>query len=347
MAARPGLSAPACPYPLGETTLRNAFKLTGTIVLAALGGAAAAQAQKPAGDYPAKPLRLIVTFPAGGATDIMGRLLGEKLGQRLGQQVIIDNRGGANGNIGMELAAKAPADGYTMVITTAGTWAVNPSLYKASFDVTRDFAPIIHATTSPGVLVVHPSMPVKTVRDLVALAKSQPGKLDYGSAGIGGFGHISGAIFTLMAGVKMTHIPYKGAGPAVVDLLGGQIHVLFNDAIPTMPYLRGGRMRGLATTGLKRMAVLPELPTIDESGLKGYENSTWLALAFPAGTPREIVARLNGELNAILKLPDVREKTASFGAEIIGGTPEQFSEFLKAEIGKFARVVREANITAQ
>jgi tripartite-type tricarboxylate transporter receptor subunit TctC len=317
-------------------------------VVAIFAGTAAAQAPRPsAGEYPAKPLRLIVTFPAGGATDIVGRLLGEKLGQRLGQQIVIDNRGGANGNIGMELAAKSAPDGYTMVITTAGTWAVNPSLYKSGFDVVRDFAPIIHATTSPGVLVVHPSMPVKSVRDLVALAKAQPGKLDYGSAGIGGFGHISGAIFTLMTGTRMTHIPYKGAGPAVIDLLGGQIQVLFNDAIPTMPYLQAGRMRGLGTTGLKRMAVLPDLPTIDESGLKGYENSTWLALAFPAGTPREMVLRLNAELGAILRLPDVRERAVSFGADIIGGTPEQFSEFLKAEIAKFARVVREAKITAQ
>jgi len=318
------------------------------IAVAAFAGTAAAQSPEPsAGEYPSKPLRLIVTFPAGGATDIMGRLLGEKLAQRVGHQVIIDNRGGANGNIGMELAAKSAPDGYTMVITTAGTWAVNPSLYKASFDVTKDFLPIIQATSSPGVLVVHPTLPVKNVRELVALAKAQPARLDYGSAGIGGFGHISGVIFTLMTGVNMTHVPYKGAGPAQFDLMGGQIQVLFNDAIPTMPYIRSGRMRGLATTGLKRMSVLPEMPTVDEAGVKGYENATWLALALPAGTPREIVARLNAEFNAILKLPDVVEKSNGWGAVIVGGTPEQFSDFLKGEIAKFARVVRDAKITAQ
>jgi tripartite-type tricarboxylate transporter receptor subunit TctC len=305
----------------------------------------AANAQQ---SYPAKPVRLVVTFPAGGGADIMARILGEKLTQRLGQQVVIDNRGGANGNIGMEVAARAPADGYTLVITTVGTWAVNPHLFKQPpVDVVRDFAPIVQVTSSAGVLVVHPSMPVRNVRELVALAKARPGKLDYGSAGIGAFGHISGAIFILMTGTEMVHVPYKGAGPAQIDLLAGQIQVLFNDAIPTMPYLRSGRMRGLAVTSIKRMPVLAELPTIDEAGVKGYDNSSWMAVAAPAGTPKEIVGRLNSDLNAILKMPDIQEKISAAGAVAVGGTPDQFADFLKSEIAKFSRVVREAKITAQ
>lgn len=298
--------------------------------------------------YPAKSVRLIVPFPAGGATDIMARMLGDKLTQRLGQQFVVDNRGGANGNIGMDLAAKSPPDGYTLVLTVVGTWAVNPNLYKQlPFDVVKDFAPIMQVSSSPGVLVVHPSMPIKNVKQLIALAKAQPGKLDYGSAGVGGFGHISGAIFELMTGTHLVHIPYKGAGPAQIDLLAGQIHILFNDAISTIPYLRSGRMRGLAVTTMKRMPALAEMPTMDEAGVKGYDNATWMAIAAPTGTPKEIVGRLNSELNAILKLPDIQEKAAGAGAVLVGGTPEQFSEYLKLELAKFARVVRDAKITVQ
>ncbi len=297
--------------------------------------------------YPGKPVRFVVPFTAGGPTDIQGRMLGDKLTQRLGQQFIIDNRGGANGNIGMELVAKAPPDGHTIVIATVGTWAVNPSLYKLPFDVTKDFAPIIQVSTSPGVLIVHPSLPVKSVKALIALAQAKPGQLNYGSSGIGGFGHISGALFTLMTDTQMVHIPYKSAAPALTDLIAGQIEVLINNAIATVPHIKSGKARGLAVTGAKRMQVLPELPTVAESGVPGYENSSWSAIAAPAGTPKEIIARLNSELNQILKLPDIQEKSAAGGAVIIGGTPEQFADYLKSEIAKFARVVKEAKITAQ
>ena len=297
--------------------------------------------------YPGKSVRFVVPFVAGGPTDIQGRLLGEKLTQRLGQQFIIDNRGGANGNIGMEQTVKAPPDGYTIVIATVGTWAVNPSLYKMPFDVTKDFAPVMQVFSSPGVLVVHPSVPVKTVKELIALAKSKPGKLDYGSSGVGGFGHISGALFTLMTNTQMVHIPYKSSAPSMTDLIAGQIQVLFNNAVATVPFIKSGQARALAVTSLKRMRALPELTTIDEAGVKGYDNSSWSAVAAPAGTPKEIIAKLNSELNQILKLPDVIERSAAVGGDPVGGTPEQFADYLKSEIAKFARVVKEAKITAQ
>jgi len=299
-------------------------------------------------NYPAKTVRFVVPFVAGGPTDIQGRLLGEKLGQRLGQQFIIDNRGGANGNIGMDLAAKSPPDGYTLVIATVGTWAVNPSLYKQMpYDPVKDFAPIMQVSSSPGVLIVHPSVPVKSVKDLVALARAKPGKLDYGSSGVGGFGHISGALFCLMTKTEMVHIPYKSSAPSLTDLIAGQIQVLFNNAISTVPFIKSGQARALAVTSLKRMQALPDLPTIDESGVKGYDNSSWSAVAAPAGTPRDIIMKLNGELNQILKLPDLQEKNAAVGADPVGGTPEQFGAYLKSEIAKFARVVKEAKISAQ
>ena len=309
-----------------------------------LGVIAAAGAQS---QYPVKPVRLVVPFPPGGAVDIMGRILGDKLTQRLGQPIIIDNRPGANGNIGMEIVAKAPADGHNIVIATVGTWAVSPFLYKLSYDVVRDFAPVIQISSSPGVLVVHPSVPAKNVKELVALARANPGKLDYGSAGVGGFGHISGALFALLTGTQMVHIPYKGAAPATLELMAGEIQVLFNDAIPTMPHMKSGRLRALAVTSLKRMQLLPDLPTIDEAGVKGYENSSWMAMAVPAGTPKDVVTRLTSEMSAILKMPDVQEKSAAVGAIIVGGTPEQFSAYLKSELVKFERVVKDGKIPKQ
>jgi tripartite-type tricarboxylate transporter receptor subunit TctC len=319
------------------TKLQYAYALALAAVVA---GAAAQQ-------YPSKPVRFVVPFVAGGPTDIQGRMLGEKLSQRLGQQFIIDNRGGANGNIGLEITAKAPPDGYTIVIATVGTWAVNPSLYKQPFDVTRDFAPIIQVSTSPAVLVVHPSVPARNVKELIALAKSKPGQLNYGSSGVGGLGHISGALFGLMTGTKMVHIPYKSSAPSLTDLIAGQIQVLFNNAISTVPHINSGKARALAVTSLKRMQALPDLPTLDEAGVKGYDNSSWSAVGAPAGTPKEIISKLNSELAAILKLPDIQEKSAAVGADIIGGTPEQFAAYLKSEIAKFARVVKEAKISAQ
>jgi len=296
--------------------------------------------------YPVKPVRLVVTFVPGGPTDIQGRMLGEKLSQRLGQQVIIDNRGGAGGNIGLELVAKSPADGYTLVITTVGTWAVNPHLYKLSYDVIKDFAPITQVSTSPGVLIVHPSVPVKSVKELIALAKKRPGDLNYGSSGVGGFGHICGELFTMMTGTRMTHIPYKSSAPSLTDLIGGQIQVLFNNAISTVPHVKAGKVRALATTGAKRLPVLSDLPTVAEAGVKGYENSSWSAFAAPAGTPQPIITRLHKELTEILALPDIQQRHSDVGAQIIASTPEQFHTYLKSEIAKFGKLVKEAGIKA-
>jgi tripartite-type tricarboxylate transporter receptor subunit TctC len=296
--------------------------------------------------YPAKPVRFVVPFVPGGPTDIQGRMLGEKLGQRLGQQVIIDNRGGAGGNIGMELTAKSPPDGYTIVIATVGTWAVNPYLYQLPFDVIKDFAPVTQVSTSPGALIVHPSVPVKNVKELIALAKKRPGELNYGSSGVGGFGHICGELFNLMTGTKMTHIPYKSSAPALTDLIAGNIQVLFNNLISTTPFVKTGRVRALATTGAKRSPALPDLPTLDEAGLKGYENSSWSAVAAPAGTPPAIISRLNKEFIEILKMPDIQKRHAEVGAEIIASTPEQFHAYLKSELAKFSKLVKAAGIKA-
>ena len=232
------------------------------------------------------------------------------------------------------------------MIATVGTWAVNPHLYKLPFDVLKDFAPIIQVSSSPGVLVVHPSVPVKNVKELVALAKARPGELNYGSSGVGGFGHISGELFTLMTGTRMTHVPYKSSAPSLTDLISGQIQVLFNNAISTVPHVKSGRVRALATTGASRSSALPDLPTVAEAGVPGYENSSWSAIAAPAGTPKPILARLHREFADILKMPDIQQKHAEVGAQIIGGAPEQFHAYLKAEVEKFGKLVKAAGIKA-
>jgi tripartite-type tricarboxylate transporter receptor subunit TctC len=313
--------------------------------LIAFATAVGAQTNAPA-QYPAKPIRFIVPFVPGGPTDIQGRMLGEKLGQRLGQQIIVDNRGGAGGNIGMEIVARAPADGYTLVIATVGTWAVNPHLYRLPFDVVKDFSPITQVSTSPGVLIVHPSVNAKSVKELIALAREKPGALNYGSSGVGGFGHISGELFTLLTKTKMTHVPYKSSAPSLTDLISGQIQVLFNNMISTTPHVKANRVRALATTGAKRSPALPDLPTVAEAGVPGYENSSWSAVAGPPAMRRPLVTRLHKEFVGILKMPDVQQKHADVGAEIIASTPEQFHAYLKAEVAKFGKLVKAAGIRA-
>ena len=316
------------------------------LVLVATGvcNGASAQATLKKATYPSKPIRLVIPFPPGGTTDIQGRLLAEKLAQRLGQPVVTDNRGGATGIIGMEIVARAPADGYTIVMTVVGAWAVQPYLYKLPYDVLKDFAPIIHVATTPGVLVVHPSLPVKTVKELIALARQKPGEINYGAAGVGGWFHISAELFAFMTKIKMTHVPYKGPVAALTDLMAGRIHVMFNSTIVTVPYIKSGKMRALATTGAKRAAVLPDLPTIAEAGVPGYESSTLSAIGAPARTPRAIIERLNKELNAALQMPDIRERYAAGGSTVTGGTPEQFRDYLKSELAKFGKLVKEAGI---
>ncbi len=308
--------------------------------LAAAPDSASAQTQT----YPVKPIRLVVTFAPGGTTDIQARMLVDKLAPRLGQQILIENRGGAGGNIGMEIVARAPADGYTLVITVVGTWAVNPHLYKLPYDVQKDFAPIAHVATTPGVLVIHPSLPAKTVRDLVALARKRPGELSYGTAGLGSFTHISAELFAATTGTRMTHVPYKGSGPVMTDLAGGHIQLSFASAVPAMPQIQSGRLRALATTGSKRLSVLPDLPTVAEAGVAGYESSTWTATAAPARTPPAVIERLNREINAVLQLPDIQEKSAGMGSVITGGTPEWFADYLRTELVKYGKLVKQAGI---
>jgi len=310
--------------------------------LLALTGACAGALAQPA--WPVKPIRFIVPFAPGGPTDQTARLLAQKITEAWGQPVVIENRAGANGNIGMEQAVKAPADGYTWVIATVGTIAVNPTLYRLSFDMVRDFAPVVHLTSSPAVLVVHPSLPVKSVADLIALARKRPGELTFGSSGSGGLGHISGEMFRQMARLDMVHVPYKSAAPALADLLGGQISMLFENTITATPHIRSGRLRVLAVSTASRATILPEVPTVSESGLPGYANNSWNGMLVPAGTPRELVARLNSEIVRILQLPDVRERLTAVGADIVGSTPEQFGALIRSEIDKLAKVVRAAGI---
>ena len=294
--------------------------------------------------YPNKPIRLVVPFPPGGTPDVQSRMLAEKLAPRLGQPVVIDNRGGAGGVLGMEIVARAPADGYTIVNATVGSWAVTPHLYKLPYDVTKDFAPVIQVATTPGVLVVHPTVAAKTVKDLIAIAREKPGQLNYASGGTGGFSHMSGELFNYMAKVKITGVPYKGAAPAMNDLIGGHVHVMFNTAITTLPHVKAGRLRAIAVTSAKRLAGMPELPTISESGVPGYENSSWTGVGAPARTPRSIIDRLNKELLAVIRMPDIQERHANAGSVITGGTPEQFRDYLKSEYAKFGKLVKEAGI---
>lgn len=324
--------------------------LTVACVPAAVQAQAGKEPAAPAGSaqaYPAKPIRIIVPFPPGGTADIQARRLTDKLAPRLGQQFIIENRGGANGSIGLELASRAPADGYTIVLATVGTWVINPHLYKLTYDVVNDFAPLIHIATTPGVLIVHPSVPVKSVKELLALARQRPGELTYGSAGVGGFGHISAEMFSSLTKVKMSHIPYKGTGPSTIDLIGGHIQVLFNSAIPSVPHIKSGRVRALATTGARRMTILPELPTIAEAGVAGYENSTWTGVGAPARTPRAAIERLNKEFNAVLQMPEIMESARADGSVITGGTPEEFHALLKAELARYGKLVKTAGIRSE
>lgn len=295
-------------------------------------------------EYPTKPIRIVVPSLPGSSSDIEGRILSDKLTKRVGQQVIVDNRAGAGGKIGMEVVANSPADGYTIILGTMTAWAVNPNLYKQSIDVVKDFDPIIQCASSPAVLVVNPSLPVKNVDELIRYAKANSGQLNYGSAGIGGFGHISGELFTMMTKTKMTHVPYKSTAPALTALMSGELQVLFNNVMSTVPYINSGRMRPLATTGLTRSSILPNLPTIAESGVANYENLSWSGIGVPAGTPKPIIARLHKEFSEILIMPDIQKKYAEMGAQITGGTPEQFHAYLKAELDKFGRIVREAAI---
>ena len=314
--------------------------LAALFVLAA--GAAVAQA-----NYPAKAIRYVVPFPAGGPLDIVARALGQDLTRSWNQPVIIDNRPGAGGNIGADLVAKAPPDGYTILMGAVSTHAINVTLYsKLPYDPIKDFAPVTLITSVPNVLVMHPSLPVKNVKDLIALAKARPGQLNFASGSTGSAGHLAGELFDSMAGVQMTHIPYKGAAPAVIDLIAGHVSLMFDNLASALPNIKSARVRALAVTTLKRSPLLPALPTISESGLRGFDVSTWFGIFAPAGTPPDIVAKLNAEIVRILHTPEMRERLAALGAEPIGNKPDEFAAFIKSEIQKYAKVVKASGAKA-
>jgi len=295
--------------------------------------------------YPSKPVRLVVPFAPGGTTDVLARLLGQKLSEGLGQQVVVDNRPGAGGNIGTELAAKAPTDGSTLVMSLEGTTAINPSVYrKLPFDAQKDLAPVASMAQVPLLIVVHPGVAAANVAEFVALARANPKRVNYSSAGHGSTGHLTGELFAARAGIEMVHVSYKGGGQAVQDLLGGQIQMLVT-ALPTVEgHLKGGRLRALAFTSARRVAGAPEVPTLAESGYAGFDVLSWYGVLAPAGTPAEVVRKLNGEINAIVQAPDVRARLVALGAEPTGGTPEQFAATIRADTARWAKVVADAAI---
>lgn len=293
--------------------------------------------------WPTRPVRFIVPFPAGGSTDIVARVLAEKLGQGLGQAFVIDNRGGAGGTTGSDVAAKAAPDGYTLLIGTSSTHAIAGSLYgKLPYDAVREFAPVSMIGTATIMLVAHPSVPAKSVRDLVALAKAQPTLLTFASSGNGGVSHLAGEYFKAQAGIQMQHIPYKGDTPMIADLVGGRVSVAFGTAVAFLPHVQSGKLNALAVTNAKPSPVAPGLPTVAEAGYAGFEALQWFGLLMPAGVPPEIVARLNGEVAKVLRMPDVSERFKGLGIEIASGTPAEFTAFMRAETAKWGRIVRES-----
>lgn len=307
-------------------------------VIALSAGAAFAQS------YPSKPIRFIVPWPPGGGADVLSRIISPKLGDVLGQQVVVDNRGGAAGNIGAEMAAKSPPDGYTIVFAYAGTHAINPSIYSKLPFKESDFAPIIWTAEVPQVLVVHPSLPVKNVKELIALAKAKPDQLSYGSSGSGAMNHLTGALFTMMTKTKITHVPYKGGGPAAIALLSGEISMIFGEPATVVQQIKAGKVRALAVTSSKRALALPELPTIAESGVPGYEVTSWNAILAPAGTSKDIIAKLNAEINKLIVMPEMKQRLIDNGFEPVGGTPEKAADKIHSEIAKWAPVVKAAGI---
>jgi tripartite-type tricarboxylate transporter receptor subunit TctC len=297
-------------------------------------------------DYPSKPVRLIIPFPPGGSNDVVGRMIAQHLSDRLGQQVVVDNRGGAGGIIGTEAASKTAPDGYTLLVISIAH-AVSPWLYQLHYDPIKSFTPVAILASGPNVLVVHPSLPVHSVTELIALAKEKPGELNYASAGIGSFQHLSGELFKLIAGVDIVHVPYKGGGPAMTDVLGGHTRIMFSSLVQTTPFVLNGQLRALGTSGAKRNPALPDVPTIEEAGLPGYEATNWWGVVAPAGTPAAIVEKLHREIAAVQNLPQTKEQFATQGADIVQMTQAEFGTFIEKEINKWERVVKESGMKAE
>jgi tripartite-type tricarboxylate transporter receptor subunit TctC len=287
---------------------------------------------------------MLIGFAPGGGTDIVGRIVAQKLGEALGHQVIADNRAGASGQLAAELVAKAAPDGYTIMMAHIAAISILPSLSKLPYDPLKDFAPISLAAIGPNLLVVHPSLPVRSVKELIALAKARPGELQFASAGAGTVQHLAGELFKLQAKVDMLHVPYKGSGQSIVDLIAGQVHMDFDSVPPVINYVRQGRLRALAVTSAKRFSLLPDIRTIEESGVPGFDMSTWWGLVAPAAMGKDAIGRLQTETVKLLRQPDVKEKIAFAGAETVGNTPEEFAAYIRTETAKYARIVKAANI---
>ena len=296
--------------------------------------------------YPAKPIRLVIPFPAGGASDVVARMVGQPMSERLGQNILIDNRGGAAGNIGTELAAKAPPDGYTLAFGNLSTHAVNAAIYKLPFSPDRDFAPITVVAVLTNILVVHPTLPVHSVKEIIGLAKARPRQIDYASAGSGSPAHLAGEMFNSMAGVKLNHIPFRGGALATNDLVAGHVAIMFNAMPAAMPHVQTARLRALAVTTAKRSLGAPEVPTIAESGLPGYDLSSWNGILAPAGTPREIITRLRDETVRALQIADVSKRLVAIGADPMGNTPEEFAAMIRADLVRMAKLVKESGARA-
>lgn len=326
------------------TSTRTLFRIVATlIVVGALFGMQAAMAK----DWPAQPVRIVLPYPPGGASDVTARLLGAKMGQAWGSSVLIENRPGANGIVANELVAKAPADGYTVLMANLGPNAINPAVYsKLPYDMRKDFAPVVLTTMVPLVIVTSNDSPIKNLAQLIAMAKERPGRVAFGSAGNGASNHLAGELLAVMTGVKMMHVPYKGDAPSLTDLMGGQIAIALPTALAGVPHIQSGKLRALAVTSQKRIASMPDVPTVNEAlGITGYEAVSWGGLMVPKGTPADVVAKMNVEVNKALKMPDVAEKLTGLGAEIVGGTPEAFDSFLQAELVKWKKVAEAAKIS--
>ena len=303
--------------------------------------ALAVAAPAPAQSFPSRPVRFVVPFAPGGSTDTLARTMGVKLADALGQQVVVDNRTGGNGDIGRMIVARAPADGHTIVLGYIANLAIAPSLQsKMPYDPVKDYAPIIQPASSPNVLTAHPSVQARNLKELIALAKAAPGKVNFASTGVASVGHLTGELINSLAAIKMTHVPYKGSGQAVTDILGGHVQVMFSGFSSTLHHIKSGKLRALAVTGPKRSPALADVPTIAEQGFPGVEATAWYGVLAPAGTPKPVVMRLHGELVKILKLPDVVQKLDGLGFEIVGSTPEQFGAYIKSEIKKWEKVVK-------
>ena len=313
------------------------------IASAALCAAALAQ------EYPSRPVRIVVPYAAGGNADILGRTLAQKLGDALRQPFVVENRAGANGGIGTDFVAKSASDGYTLLVTASGPLTVNPTLYKdVPYDPVRDFAPISECAVYQYVLVALASSPWKSIADIVAAARAKPGAISYGSTGVGGGNHLSGELFALATGTQLTHVPYKGSAPALSDLLGGQLSIMFDTVITSVPHIRAGKLRAFAVSSAKRASSLPEVPTMQEAGIRGFDISQWQGLLAPAGTPRSIVDRLNAETIHAMHAADVHERIAVQGGnDIVTGTPEELAALIRSDLQAYAKLIRDAKIPAQ